>query len=345
MAVHFVYRSPHAGPAGKHVSKLDAPSVLAWFQQVWPEAVAAEDGAAWVKSALGTAVAGFESLFEAARSRSLPPPESDRDLKKYLDAHLDAEEVLAEPHAVQALGEEEDESEMAYYLFDDAFLQDRPRVGAFLLHEGWELPEDAIDDWFQGETPTRLLTPSGTGEGSVYLVFLGGADASQALTNLELPYRLSGVRLAGLAEHLAAATPDSAWPFELRLLRSQLPEDGSGQDALKAALKGVNRFPVVPLAAAEAARTLGTGSLTAAHEGAEKALAKFPEKGRPNKVKKTQTQLSDHLAQLCLHVGRSGKLDLYHRWLLFDDQWAAANKALANGLLRYARRWDVLSLV
>ena len=37
MPVHFVSRSHIEGPAGKHVQKLEAPSVLAWFQSVWAE--------------------------------------------------------------------------------------------------------------------------------------------------------------------------------------------------------------------------------------------------------------------------------------------------------------------
>jgi hypothetical protein len=34
---------------------------------------------------------------------------------------------------------------------------------------------------------------------------------------------------------------------------------------------------------------------------------------------------------------------MFHQWILFDDVWASAHADLANALLRFARRWDVLS--
>jgi hypothetical protein len=46
---------------------------------------------------------------------------------------------------------------------------------------------------------------------------------------------------------------------------------------------------------------------------------------------------------LCLHTDRWDKRDLFHQWFLFDDLWAAAHPALADGVLKFARRWDVLS--
>ena len=34
--------------------------------------------------------------------------------------------------------------------------------------------------------------------------------------------------------------------------------------------------------------------------------------------------------------------ELFHEWILFDHQWAAAFPNLAISLLRLASRWDVL---
>jgi hypothetical protein len=346
MAVHFVYRSPYDNPACKTVSRLEADSVLSWFRKVWPEATAAEGAAAWVRKALGCPVYGLDALFEKARDRRLPPPGSDDQLHKYLNDYLYFDgELLAEPHCVQVLTDDE-EIELAYYLFDDAFLQDNPRAAAFLLHDGWELPERAVDDWYQSETPTRLLTPSGSGEGGVFLVFLTFSEGTLNLTDLGLPCRIPGVRLPELCRWLSHAKPDGEWPFELRLLRAQV-EDGpkTGPEPLRAALIGCNRVPVLPLLGNKDWSGFGMGSLKEARAATAAALDAHPEKQRPNRPKKSFLQGTDHLAQLCLHVGRSGKSDLYHRWVLFDDLWAAANKTLANGLLRYARRWDVLSAV
>jgi hypothetical protein len=48
------------------------------------------------------------------------------------------------------------------------------------------------------------------------------------------------------------------------------------------------------------------------------------------------------MAQACKHAARWGKSDLYLQWYYFDDRWAAAHPRVANGLLRFAGRWDVL---
>jgi hypothetical protein len=345
MAVHFVYRSHCEGPACKTVRQLEAESVLAWFQGVWLAASKAEDAAAWVKETLGCAVYGLDALFEKARERRLPPPESEAQLAKYLRDYLSFDgELLTAPHCLQVLTEEE--IELAYYIFDDVFLQDNPRSVTFLLREDWQLPDRFLNDWFQSETPTRLLTPSGSGEGSVFLALLTFHEGALNLTDLNLPYRISGVRLPELGRWLALAKPDSEWPLELRLLRAQIEDEPKvGPEPLRAALQGCLPFPLVPLLGDAEWSRLGLGSLKEARISTASALDAHPEKQRPNKPKKSQIQVADHMAQLALHVGKSGKTDLYHRWIFFDDQWAAANKALANGLLRYARRWDVLSAV
>lgn len=60
----------------------------------------------------------------------------------------------------------------------------------------------------------------------------------------------------------------------------------------------------------------------------------------------SKLHVGPHLAQLCHateHWRSHHRTDLYHQWILFDDRWAAAHPALANAILRYARRWDVLS--
>ena len=58
---------------------------------------------------------------------------------------------------------------------------------------------------------------------------------------------------------------------------------------------------------------------------------------------KSLVQAERHVAQLCLHTDRWDDRDLYHRWILFDDLWAGAHAELAEAILQFATRWDVLS--
>ena len=43
------------------------------------------------------------------------------------------------------------------------------------------------------------------------------------------------------------------------------------------------------------------------------------------------------------YTARWDERDLYHQWVFFDDLWAGAHPELANSVLRFAARWDVLS--
>src|SRR5262249_34346757 len=123
ISVYFVYRSHYEGPSGKHDRRLEGDSILRWFRAAWERAKQAEDASEWVGAELGCSVYGFETIFVAARERSLPPPKSDRELKTYLTEHLYVEgEILYKPHALQVLTDD-DEIELAYYFFDDHFLE------------------------------------------------------------------------------------------------------------------------------------------------------------------------------------------------------------------------------
>ena len=57
--------------------------------------------------------------------------------------------------------------------------------------------------------------------------------------------------------------------------------------------------------------------------------------------------VEDHVAQLSLHVNiwklPRTERHVYHQWILFDDLWASVHPDLANAILRFVRRWDVLS--
>src|SRR5262249_47162243 len=139
------YRSHYEGPSGKHVRRFDADSVLGWFQQVWETAKQAGDAAEWVQSEIGTSVYGFASIFEAAREHDLSPPTSDRKLKSYLEEHLYVEgEIRYKPHAIQVLTDD-DEIELAYYVFDDHYRCQHSGKADYLLHEDWRLPTASGD--------------------------------------------------------------------------------------------------------------------------------------------------------------------------------------------------------
>jgi uncharacterized protein (TIGR02996 family) len=381
MSTYFVYRSPYHGPAGKYLKRFDDATVLDWFRNHWralPDGPGHPAGR-YATQVLGTDVYGFASLFERIAEKGLSAPASEQALGRLLRANLYVEgEVRLAPHCVQVLTDD-DELELAYYFFDDDFLAEHGARAAFLLHEDWRLPGGQAAVGRPSPVPTTALAPRRRGHGVTYLVFHGYSD-SLNLTDLEGGYRFSGVRLPDLARHLAHASPaGQGWRFPLRLLRSQLlrardeagpqekgflqailegPRDETnwgvysdwlqeqgrpraGLAVLERALLACARFPVASIMNSVDTRPLGLGDVAAARTELEGLLGQFARSGHQPAL--SRCHVEEHLAQLCLHTGRWGKRDLFHQWFLFDDLWAGAHPALADAVLRYARRWDVLS--
>ncbi len=205
MSVYFVYRSEYEGPSGKHVRRLDGNSVLGWFQGIWERAKQAEDASEWVRSEIGADVYGFASIFEAARDESLPPPKSDRELQACLTGHLYVEdEILYRPHALEVLTND-DEIDLAYYIFDDHFLAKHPGRATYLLHDDWRLPVTAGERLYAPEIEANTINPSSDGPGTTYLALLAFYDSISL--DLKGPWRIDGVRLPGLADLLRGTTP------------------------------------------------------------------------------------------------------------------------------------------
>jgi hypothetical protein len=330
MSVLFVYRSHYEGPTGKYVRRFEDASILDWFRARWRGASeeAAEQAA---HTALGADVYGFDSLFNAIEEHDLKPPRSDSELRDYLDEHLWVEgEIVHTPHAIQ-VATDDDEIELAYYFFDDAFLVKDGAKAAFLLHESVELPATA---GASGYKPRGESTPLGSkgGEGAVYMTFL-------AYDSLRGGYRIEGLRLPELRNYLIAAEPTPLWPFELRLLRSRIDADRSLAEGLIACAG----YPVADICNSIDTSTIGFGPPDAAASELNGLLTQTWWTGSTQDPGKSLLQSETHVAQLCLHTNRWGDEDLYHRWILFDDLWAGAHSDLAEAILRYATRWDVLS--
>jgi uncharacterized protein (TIGR02996 family) len=280
---------------------------------------------------------------------------------------------------------DDDELELAYYLFDDLFLQERPGRGAYLLHNEWWLPEEVP------ASRAEHLNPTVRGGGETYaLVF----DFHMDLRNYEhvdddeydpwailnAVHRLDGVRLPQLARFLATS-PAAEWPFELKLIRSQLfpslrtasttedafllelrahpqhdapwavfgdwfEEQGRhpvGLELLEQALRRCSRLPVVWIDQGLDSTDFGGADILTDQGIIANAAEKIRRTG--NDPDKSMIRVGEHVAQFCLHTFYHHylKADVFQHWIFFDDLWAAAHPDLAESLLRYARRWDVLS--
>ncbi|GAA3227507.1 hypothetical protein ACFO1B_22185 [Dactylosporangium siamense] len=312
MTTWFVHRSPYDGPLSKRVRRLTDASVLDWFRRGWPR----PDPRAWVRAELGGDVYGLDSIFVAAREHGLPRPRSTGELRDLLHAHLyvegDEDHIRLDEHSLR-VRTDDDEVDLAYYFLDDTALGAAPDRLAYLVHEAWPLPTDAV-----------VAGPPVT-----YAVFLSHDGPIAGTPPVELP----GVRLPDLAAHLRFADPrrHAGWPAALLVLRALVGPDEPGIDA---ALARCNRWPGFD--------HWDPPELPDEHGEAHRHALRVLEEGgtvghrRPGA---SLLRVTDHLAQFAMHRGDGFG---HVQWFLFDAAWAAAHPALARSLLCYAGHWDPL---
>jgi len=190
-------------------------------------------------------------------------------------------------------------------------------------------------------------------------------------------YRIEGVRLPELAAHLCRLPPETGkaddWPQRLRQLPALMLAGVKLADRTEATfLKAVQANPGEGSHWAawsdwRQERDLEPPGIALLRD-AFKRIAKFPQNlqnklpGEPDvlascrllqemeaknlrKLRTTQHSLihvENHLAQMCLDGSRTN--DRYFgQWIFFDDLWASAFPDMANALLRFSARWDVLT--
>jgi hypothetical protein len=356
MTAYLVYRSPYDSPLGKHVARLPDDTVLAWFQRCWGCAGTSQDedarhlrAEAWLRDELGAEVYGLSSIFTRAVVYRLPCPGSERQLFTLLRKHLyiegdQKEQLLCKPGVIQALTND-DNLDVAYYFCDDAYLNEHARLATFLLHEPWRLPAASGTGGFRPRVGTRTIDTGVDGEDGLYLVVTEESDKCEMVRlHQNPPVFLPGVRLPQLVSWLRNTNPADDWPDVLALLWALLPEPGElSADDLRDGLGRVCWFPGSVLSAVPEARALGRAE---ASRFLEENRGRFlGEKWRCG-WSQSHVQTSPHLAQLCWCITQgpewAWRRDVYNQWYLFDDCWASANADLADALMRFATRWDVL---
>lgn len=339
--IWFVYRSHYDGPLSKRVCRIDAPSILAWFQEKLADARGSATPRDVANADLGGYVYGFGSLLAAAKEHKLPSPKSTAALRAMLRKHLyvegGPESIRVDDHTVRVVTDD-DEVMLAYYFFDDEAVREHPESVAWLLEEDPALVDGDEDGPFDPKVPLRSIEPGGKGAGATYACLLTFADGESIPGKAAV---IPGVRLPDLAEHLRRVVPASkpqawspewldTWPVELRLLRAMLdPKD----ETLAAALERCARYPLDAIANTNHSR-LGVGQHADARAELSQAAEGQKHRGEPDK---SIVHEGEHVAVLCAHTSTHFG---YQQWIFFDDRWAAAYPDLAASLLRYATDWD-----
>lgn len=350
MSVYFVYRSHYGNPGCKYVRRFEADTVLGWFRSIWQPAPGGQ-AFAYEMELIGRNVYGLANLFKLIAEARWPPPRTISELVGRLRDALYVNEMRHGPHHVEILTDD-DELEMTISVLDDHYLRKRPDRAAFLVREDWRLPDGAADGGCRPRTKTPKLKPNGGGEGATYLCFLSFFDSGNLSDLGDSEVRIiPGVWLPGLARYLIHHPGTDGEARETDVLgaaaRAALAAEREQATGDEAALLAAVADPADRLAwSAYADWREEHGRPPPGVHLLQRLLERTDPgvEGRSRKPAKDEFLVQTHVAQACFHAANwgEGNGDLYHHWVLFDDRWAAADPDLAQSLLRFAWRWDVL---
>jgi uncharacterized protein (TIGR02996 family) len=357
MSVWFAYRCHYDLPATRFVKRFDEATILEWFRNHCKPIADNKEATAYAMTLLGIVPYGFPYFLTRLAEEKVPPPRNNRELHAAFNYWGVQGEWLCQAHAIQGL-DDDDEEEMAFYIFDDVFASKYPERVAWLLQEDWRLPADVGTGSFTPAFRTTRVKPRGGGEGTTYLAFLVCHDSCN-LSDLNAEAdRLDGVRLPELARLLArvgeAQREDYGWCGELHDLADEiLAEDSAGEPLEKVFLHELRanphddaRWNVYGDWLEERGRPRAELWLLqrALERIGKRPIHRHPKDSVPEDTpNRSQWRVEPHLAQLCLHEATVYRHNCFHHWVLFDDLWASAHPDLANSLVRQLERWDVLS--
>lgn len=353
MAVYFVYRCHYGTPSEKHVRRFEYDTVLDWAKAVFRQ-LDRDAGFKYSEDLLGGLdVYSFGSMFITDEDHPpVAPPKTMADVKRWFGGMYVGEEAHGSHH-IQVLTDD-DEIEMAVYVFDDHYRAAKPGRADFLLLDGWELPEGESKKPLPKLPRTGAIKPKGGGEGTVYAVSLFVADSGN-LSDLCPASHIDGIRLPDLARYLLLHPDEDALDFGLREVRGNLQallRKRKGDEV--GFLAAIRKNPEELLNWSAYSDWLGDRDMPVAglHLLDQALRAKAFSDGRKNRNPKHDcVKVSDHAAQASKHVGRWPEesflwftpRDTFSQFIYFDDRWAAAHPTLAAGILTFASRWDVLT--
>lgn len=356
MAVYFVYRSQYGNPGGFHVRRFAADSVLDWFRGIWkpiPDEEPDYKAHAHAEQLIGRRVYSFGSLFRCIHEHGWPPPKTMKELAGHLESALYVNELRSGPNHVQILTDD-DELEMAIYIFDDHDAKKHPDRCAFLMRDDWVLPDGMTTGKFKSPAGVPKQPKHVAGEGCTYVACFVAYDGGE-LTDLSPGERccvIPNVRVPDLPRFLFPLAPiyqdaDSVPSYLHDILSGFAP-------AVKAAKGREAAFLKAVAANSDDLVCWGAYSDWLLENDRppllERVLKKFgAESGSirdTRNPKKDRVVVQSHVAQASKHVARwqvgVRADDLYHHFVFFDDLWANAHPHLAASILRAANRWDPL---
>ncbi len=369
--VLLLYRHKRAAPIGHSVHRLHDASVLALFRRLFAQTRAAfekggEDAVhKLVRAELGAAPYGFVTVFTAACQRPFALPETDDALYRALLRDLYVEcappsrtEFIRMSEGALCVRTDDDEVDLAYALVPEALVREDPARWAWWSFAHERLPAVAGAGGWRPSLDVRVRPLPGLrdelalGVGRTWVVLLTSYDSDTF--GFPGTFVLEGVRMPDLGRALREARPAPTatgrrWPYELRLLRAMVAPD---EAHIGPAMQRCAEFPVHRLGGSsgrlgeDANHQDAFDAFVEAVEGQIEPLPRARSKwafARAATPEQREARGDAAVVDVGAHhaaLSTAGSHRYFDQWIVFDDCWASANPALAEGLLVFATSWD-----
>ncbi|MCB1096040.1 MAG: hypothetical protein KDN22_10740 [Verrucomicrobiae bacterium] len=354
--VYFVHRGVTVTPLGHSVIAFDANDLIEWFGVHWNHAGWSVDGEDLL---FGASVYGSWFILGAMEKWGNQPPRSVDQLRKFISTvdYSDGEIRLHEDGIAIQCFADDDETEIAWYLFDETFANKYPERVSFILQPEWELEFNPVDPVQQSvilEDDFRFTsTPKISNEsGAVYYAVNTGKYLSFDVDC----YRCDGIRLDHFGGRIRDAEPelDDLWPGTLRLLRCHAII--SGGDSMAEIIRSMDTRTInwIPALDDIMSKSDLVGDKVSCTSKLEDLMSAFLNREKSSRKSSFKTEMIEPLIQSSPHfcqIGfrylvfdHSGRIieEKTGRCIFFDDSWASANPNLARSIIYYYGGWDIL---
>lgn len=348
MATHFVYRSPYF-PQHKFYKPQSELTVLEWFQSLWKLKTTDYDQYdATIEAKLGTRVYGLHNyLLENIYLDEVSMPTNFIELINCLEEFSYVTEIIiSSTHLIQILTDD-DEVDMAYYVFDDTYLQRNPQKITYLIQDHFPREAQQLERRFFAEFYPKTIFANLQPDNSVYLAFFSiwGNNSLFRLPDTQNGViKIEGIDLSTLPSFLANWQPQKsldAYPLELLFLRAQAIKKGELL-SLEECLECITKLPV---AIAEQDKvfdveTLFEQDIDQINQNLENTIKQsFDQQYLDKCVSNSSYALDAHCAAVSLYFTEILNQPTYEYWLIFDNVWATAHPMLANSIINFAKGW------
>lgn len=316
--IYIAYRTGYKANY-RQMASFQAESILDWFQQHWQTLQSDK-----YKDLLGFDIYGLP-LYQVKENEEIAKPQNMDELSDSIQRLVYCNELHADEHCLQVLTDD-DEIELAWYVFDETYKQQNMDKLAVWFTKG-DLP--SLGELSVASTQSKQidiadlprLSLANDADKATYLVASPIYDGA----NLEdtCAVKLEGVRLPELIAKLVEIEE-----FE----DDEIYTATSTLEYLQTIAKAINSNDITKIIA-----VFNQYPATEVDEISIETFEELKEQSLGNEPEKSLLNINEHLIEL----GINSMGAYYNYYVMFDDLWVADNEQLATSLLHFGKGWQV----